>query len=116
MGFHGGGGFLKLIRVRKCRHCGENQTTAKPTFHTSIMEPISPTCKLADEICLRMIFVLSNPRRPTKVRVPEAPVSRPARNGPIAQLVEQRIENPRVAGSNPARATIRACVDGLTSF
>ena len=26
-------------------------------------------------------------------------------NGPIAQLVEQRIENPRVTGSIPVRAT-----------
>jgi hypothetical protein len=34
--------------------------------------------------------------------------------GSIAQLVEQRIENPRVAGSIPARATILwllACLD-----
>ncbi len=28
-----------------------------------------------------------------------------SRNGPIAQLVEQRIENPRVTGSIPVRAT-----------
>ena len=28
-----------------------------------------------------------------------------SRNGPIAQLVEQRIENPRVTGSIPGRAT-----------
>lgn len=34
-------------------------------------------------------------------------------SGPIAQLVEQRIENPRVAGSNPARATTYTL--GLTS-
>ena len=28
------------------------------------------------------------------------------RSAPIAQLVEQRIENPRVPGSNPGRGTI----------
>ena len=31
---------------------------------------------------------------------------RSAVSGSVAQLVEQRIENPRVGGSNPSRATL----------
>ncbi len=43
-------------------------------------------------------------------------------HGSIAQLVEQRIENPRVAGSIPARATfcnlykIKVCSDKVVVF
>lgn len=49
-----------------------------------------------------MIFRVANtPRLPITSRPPARD-----RQGSIAQLVEQRIENPRVAGSIPARATI----------
>ena len=34
--------------------------------------------------------------------------SRPTKSAQIAQLVEQRIENPRVAGSIPALGTIKS--------
>ena len=34
-------------------------------------------------------------------------------NGPVAQLVEQRIENPRVSGSIPLQATIYFMLESL---
>ncbi len=43
--------------------------------------------------------------------------SRPDRHdGSVAQLVEQRTENPRVAGSIPAGTTIRKLTCHLTGF
>ena len=38
------------------------------------------------------------------------------RNGQIAQLVEQRIENPRVGGSTPSLATIKINNKGLPNW
>ena len=37
-------------------------------------------------------------------------------NGPIAQLVEQRIENPRVTGSIPVRATNKIKLTAMWAF
>ena len=39
-----------------------------------------------------------------RVKCPRTPQMRPAISGSVAQLVEQRIENPRVGGSIPSRA------------
>ena len=41
-----------------------------------------------------------------RVNFGRTPQMRSAISGSVAQLVEQRIENPRVGGSNPSRATL----------
>ncbi len=65
------------------------------------------------ELSKSVIFRLSKPVPP--LLLPPRPQGQPpCANGPIAQLVEQRIENPRVPGSNPGRATTAGFGGGFT--
>lgn len=52
----------------------------------------------------RIFSVITHPL-PTKTNASEWPATLAAKSAQIAQLVEQRIENPRVRGSNPRLGT-----------